>query len=145
MNKDYYTYEEVKDILKTYMKSSDIELVDKYYEYATKIFEGDKRLTGEDYIYHMTSVAYTLANLKMDPATIGCALIHEAISKEKSTFDEIKDLFGEESAIILSSLAKISQVKRTFNRTDIEHDRRVVVGLAENPKALFIIISGFCS
>ena len=138
MDKDYYTYEEVKEVLKTFMKESDIKLVDEYYEYAKELFDGEKRLTGEDYIYHMTSVAYTLANLNMDPVTIGCALIHEAISKNKASYDEIKECFGEESAVILSSLDKISQVKRTFNRNDIEHDRRVVVGLAENPKALFI-------
>lgn len=138
MEKDYYTYEDVLIELKTYMSKKDIDLVSKYNEEAKVIFEGMKRLTGEDYIYHMYSVACILSTLKMDPVTIGCALIHEAISKNLRTYEEISESFGEESAIILSSLAKISQVKRTLNRDNVDHDRRVVVGLAENPKALFI-------
>ena len=58
------------------MDSEYIDFIDKYYNQAKIIYKGMKRETGEDYIMHPINVAYILAELKMDPVTIGCALIH---------------------------------------------------------------------
>ncbi len=133
------TYEDLTKKLKTYMDKEDIVLIDKYYEEAKDIFKDMKRETGEDYIFHPIAVAYTLADLKMDPVTIGCALIHEAITLEKRSYEEIEEKFGEETAIILECISKISHLKRTFKKeNNVERYRRITVGLAENPKALFI-------
>ena len=137
--KELITYADLTKLLKTYMSSDDLKIIDEYYEEAKDIFKDMKRETGEDYIYHPIAVAYTLAELKMDPVTIGSALIHEAITLEKRTYDDIKDKFGEETAIILECITKISHLKRTFkNEQNVERYRRITVGLAENPKALFI-------
>ena len=72
------TYEDLTKLLKTYMSLDDLKIIDEYYEEAKDVFKDMKRETGEDYIYHPIAVAYTLAELKMDPVTIGSALIHEA-------------------------------------------------------------------
>ena len=137
--KELITYADLTKLLKTYMSSDDLKIIDEYYEESKDIFKDMKRETGEDYIYHPIAVAYTLAELKMDPVTIGSALIHEAITLEKRTYDDIKDKFGEETAIILECITKISHLKRTFkNEQNVERYRRITVGLAENPKALFI-------
>ena len=114
-NKNLITYEDLIKLLKTYMSLDDLKLIDKYYEEAKDVFKDMKRETGEDYIYHPIAVAYTLAELKMDPVTIGSALIHEAITLEKRTYEEIEEKFGEETAIILECITKISHLKRTFN------------------------------
>ena len=44
----------------------------------------------------------------MDPLTIGCALIHEAITLEKMTFEEIEEMFGADAAQIVNSITKIT-------------------------------------
>lgn len=115
-----------------------IDFINEYYEQAKIVYDGMKRQSGEDYILHPINVAYILATLKMDPLTIGCALIHEAISLGKMTYDEIKDMFGEDSAIIVSSITKISNLKQTFKIDNPEKYRRIIVGLSENPSTLFI-------
>lgn len=119
----------------------DIEYVDfinEYYEQAKIVYSDMKRETGEDYILHPINVAYILAELKMDPVTIGCALIHEAITLNKMTYEEIEEMFGSESAIIISSITKISNLKQTFKINNPEKYRRIIVGLSENPATLFI-------
>lgn len=132
-------YEELQQVLSTYMNKEHLKLIDKYYELAQEIYKDMYRNTGEEYIYHSIEVAYILAKLEMDPITIGCALIHEGITIEKVTYDEIKEKFGEEAAIILNNTAKISHLKRTFKKeNNKEKYRRIIVGLAENPKVLFI-------
>ena len=115
-----------------------IDFINKYYEQAKIVYAGMKRETGEDYIFHPISVAYILADLKMDPVTIGCALIHEAISLGKMTYEEIENMFGTESANIVSSVTKISNLKQTFKVNNPEKYRRIIVGLSENPATLFI-------
>ena len=96
------------------MKEDYVKQIEKYYEQALIVYDGMKRKTGVDYIYHPINVAYTLATLKMDPLTIGCALIHEAISLGKMTYEEIEEMFGTESANIVKSVTKISNLRLVF-------------------------------
>ena len=133
-----YNYDDLRRVLKEYMDNEYVEFIDKYYEQALIIYDGMKRETGEDYIMHPINVAYILAELKMDPVTIGCALIHEAITLNKMTFEEVEDMFGTESADITSSITKISTLKQTFRINNPEKYRRIIVGLSQNPATLFI-------
>ena len=133
-----YTYEDLVESIKTYMALEYIEFINKYYEQAKKVYAGMKRETGEDYIYHPINVAYILADLKMDPVTIACALIHEAITLNKMTYEEVEEMFGTESANIVNSITKISNLKQTFKINNPEKYRRIIVGLSENPATLFI-------
>ena len=133
-----YNYADLVYLLNKYMDSTYVDFVDRYYQQALIIYADMKRETGEDYIYHPINVAYILAELKMDPVTIGCALIHEAISLDKMTYEEIEEMFGTESADIVNSITKISHLKQTFKVNNPEKYRRIIVGLSENPATLFI-------
>ncbi len=133
------SFDDIKNLCSKYMNEEELKIIQKYYEQSIIIYKDMKRKTGEDYIHHPLNVAYILACLKMDPISIGCSLIHEAIIQNKMSEEQIENMFGSESLSIIKSLTKLSNIKRTFNKeTNIEHDRRVIVGLAENPKALFI-------
>ena len=131
-------YEKLKSILSSYMDSKSLEIIDEYYNYALKIYEGMTRLTKEEYICHAIRVSTILAMLKMDTTTIGCALIHEGITLEKVTPEEITEYFGVDVLTILNSISKLSHLKRTFKGNDTDKYRRIVVGLSENPISLFI-------
>ena len=133
-------YKKLMDIIGSYMSSENIDLINNYYNYALKIYDGMTRMTGEEYICHSIRVAKILADLHMDTLTIGCALIHEAITLELATPEEIDNKFGVDALTILTSLSKLSHLKRTFtkNNNDADKYRRIVVGLSENPISLFI-------
>lgn len=132
-------YEELLNVLKTYYEEEDLKEIDGFFKCALKVYEDKKRYTGEDYFNHPLNVALLLAGLKMDIITIGSALLHESMSLEKLTYDEIKEKFGEETADIISGITKISGLKRTFkNENNIERYRKIIVGLSDNPKIIFI-------
>lgn len=131
-------YQKLKEILSTYMNEEQLKTIDKYYEYALKIYDGMNRLSGEEYVCHSVRVATILAELKMDTLTIGSALVHEAVTLEKVTPEEICEEFSEDVSNILVSVSKISHLKRTFKNDDPDKYRRIVVGLSENPITLFI-------
>lgn len=131
-------YQKLKEILNTYMNEEQLKTIDRYYEYAVKIYDGMNRLSGEEYVCHSVRVATILAELKMDTLTIGSALVHEAVTLEKVTPEEICEEFSEDVSNILVSVSKISHLKRTFKNDDPDKYRRIVVGLSENPITLFI-------
>ena len=133
-------YEELKEKISKYMNEEELEIVDKYYECASDLYDGMLRLTGEDYICHAIRVANILADLKMDYMAIGCALIHEAITLEKMSYEDLVEKFDEDTGTILNSITKLSHLKRTFTNIKNDEDkyRRIVVGLSENPLSLFI-------
>ena len=133
-----YTYEDLIKSLNTYMDEDYIDFVNKYYNKALEIYSGLKRTTGEEYISHPINVAYILSELKMDPVTIGCALIHEAITLNKMTYEEIESEFGTLSANIVLSITKISNLRQTFKVNSKEKYRRIIVGLCDNASTLFI-------
>lgn len=131
-------YQKLKEILSTYMNEEQLKTIDKYYEYALKIYDGMNRLSGEEYVCHPLRVAIILAELKMDTLTIGSALVHEAVTLEKASPEEICEEFSEDVSNILVSVSKISHLKRTFKNDDPDKYRRIIVGLSENPITLFI-------
>lgn len=131
-------YQKLKEILSTYMNEEQLKTIDRYYEYAVKIYDGMNRLSGEEYVCHPLRVAIILAELKMVTLTIGSALVHEAVTLEKVTPEEICEEFSEDVSNILVSVSKISHLKRTFKNDDPDKYRRIIVGLSENPITLFI-------
>ena len=135
--KEYY-YDKLKEVLSTYMSESNINEINKYYECANKIHEGEVRDNGEEYICHMIRVATILAELGMNTLTIGCSLIHEAVAQDKMSEEEINTSFGEEAYTILNALSKLSHLKRNLDFGNTDKYRRIVVGLSENPISLFI-------
>lgn len=136
---EYKEYEELLNLLNTYMTSDNIEIVNKYYKVALEIYDGVKRKSGEDYIIHSIRVAKILADLKMNTTTIGCALIHESITLDKISKESIISLFDENIYKILNSISKLSHLNTSSTfKNDTEKYRRIVVGLSENPITLFI-------
>jgi guanosine-3',5'-bis(diphosphate) 3'-pyrophosphohydrolase len=65
-------------------------VVNRAYEYAKKMHDGQTRSSGEPYYTHPMEVAGLLANMKMDTATIVTAILHDTLEDTKATFDEVK-------------------------------------------------------
>ena len=72
-------YKELYNLVKNYLKESELKLVDKAYEFALEKHFGQKRMTGEDYIQHPLNVAYILTEINADYQTICAALMHDLV------------------------------------------------------------------
>jgi GTP pyrophosphokinase len=69
--------------IKTYNPQVNVALIEKAFEYAKKLHEGQLRLSGEPYIIHPLAVAQTLAEIEQDQATIAAGLLHDVIEDGK--------------------------------------------------------------
>jgi len=121
-------------------KEESLDKIKDAYLFACKEHEGLKRLTGDDYITHPLHVAKILADLNVDDTTIVAALLHEVLNNGKdATIEEVEEKFGKEVAKIVSSISKINKLE-LVDETDSSaiYLRKVLVGLAEDPRVLYV-------
>ena len=97
--------------LKTYARQEDIAKVKKAYAMAERFHEGQVRASGEAYIDHPLHTAYTLAELKLDSATIAAALLHDTVEDTDCSYDDIKKEFGKKVAELVEGVTKIGFLK----------------------------------
>ena len=121
-------------------KEESLDKIKDAYLFACKEHEGLKRLTGDDYITHPLHVAKILADLNVDDITIVASLLHEVLNNGKdATIEEVEEKFGKEVAKIVSSISKINKLE-LVDETDSSaiYLRKVLVGLAEDPRVLYV-------
>ena len=123
--------------LSVYLEEKDINLIKDGYEYASKVYFGSKRLTGDDYINHPLNVAYILTDITADAATITAALLHDVYN-----FNECIDLeekFGVEIKSLVDGVNKIKKLNFD-DSTDstISMQRKILVGLTDDVRVIII-------
>lgn len=96
-------------------------------QFAAKKHAGQKRSNGDNYIIHPIRVSQECKSLKQKI----CALLHDTLEDTETTYDELKELFGQEIAHIVLVLT------RTKNEPYDEYIARVKT----NPDAIAIKIA----
>ena len=133
---DTITFKQLEPRLK---KRENYAEIKKAYEYALNEHKGMKRLTGDDFITHPLEVTKILMDLNVDDITIIASLLHEVINNGNTTYEELKDLFGEEVAMIVNSVSKINKLELPDNNeSSVIYLRKILVGLAEDVRVLYI-------
>ncbi len=131
----------LEDVLREIEKYNpqEIDKVKKAYELANKAHKGQKRESGEDYIIHPLYVAYILSTMHADAQTICAALLHDTIEDTIATYEEIKDIFGDEIAFLVDGVTKLTHLnfnsKDEFLATNI---RRIIVSITEDARIVII-------
>ena len=140
MNKETpITYNELYEkIKKTIKNQKDLDLINDAYIFANEKHKGKKRKNGDDYISHPLEVANILADLNVDTTTIACAILHETLNHSDTTLQELEDKFGKEVANIINSISKINKLELTDGINSAAYLRKILVGLSEDVRVLFI-------
>ncbi|MCL2283945.1 MAG: RelA/SpoT family protein [Fibromonadales bacterium] len=95
----------------------DKELLVKTLVFVINAHEGQLRKSGIPYVTHPTSVAKTLAELKMDTAVIAAGLLHDVVEDTEYSTKQIQEKFGTEIAEMVDSVTKISDIQKGIDRT----------------------------
>ena len=98
-----------------------------------------KRLSGDDFITHPIEVTRILLDLNVDDTALIAAMLHEVINNGNTTYEDLKENFGEEVAMIVNSVSKINKLELPDNdEKSIIYLRKILVGLAEDVRVLYI-------
>lgn len=139
VNETITTLEDIIHVMEPVLSMEEIMMIREAYEFAKQKHEGEKRLTGDDFIIHPLSVAFILTDLHVDATTICAALLHEVMNNSETTKEELSEKFGSDIANIVDSVSKMNRLELPDNsESSAIYLRKVLVGIAEDVRVLFI-------
>lgn len=131
--------EQLIEKILSYNQEADVDKVREAYDYAEKHHEGQKRNSGEDYIVHPFNVALILAEMNMDVPTIIAGLLHDTIEDTDVTYDDVKERFGEEIAILVEGVTKLKMLSyQTKQEKQAENIRKMVLAMAKDIRVVIV-------
>ncbi len=130
---------ELVERVKSYDPDADEALLNKAYVYAMKAHGKQFRASGDPYFAHPLEVAAILTDLKLDPATIVTALLHDTVEDTYATIDDVKENFGQEIADLVDGVTKLSQLELFSERTkQAENFRKLMLAMSNDIRVLLV-------
>lgn len=133
-------FQQLIDQLSTYIFNHDcFHQIREAYLYA-KTHHGDQlRKSGEPYITHPVTVALILADLKVDPASIMAAILHDVVEDTSVDILDIEKHFGKSIAALVDGLTKIRKIKFRSNQEKMaENFRKMILAMAKDLRVIII-------
>lgn len=132
----------IDDIIQSvvrYQPDAQVDLIRKAYELAHAAHAGQTRISGEEYIHHPLSVAQILTELQIDPLTISAALLHDVVEDTTYTIDQMQELFGEEVAMLIDGVTKLSRMEyKSKEEQQLENYRKMFLAMAKDIRVILI-------
>jgi len=130
---------EIIDKIYDYYPEADVDIVDRAYIYSAKVHDGQLRLSGEPYLSHPLEVASILSDMRLDTTSIACGLLHDVVEDTHSSIEDIRRLFGAESAKIIGGVTKISSLSfNTARARQAGNTRKMILAMAEDIRVILI-------
>src|SRR5262245_3533555 len=131
-------YELVERVL-SYQPTADEALLNRAYVYAMKAHGNQKRASGAPYFSHPLEVAASLAEMRLDDATIATALLHDTIEDTDVTRSEIDALFGREIGTLVDGLTKIKKLDLVTKKAEqAENFRKLLLAISSDIRVLLV-------
>jgi RelA/SpoT family (p)ppGpp synthetase len=132
-------YLRLRERLGGYLSDAELESVDAAYDYSARFHEGQRRRTGEPYITHPVAVAEVLSEFRLDPATLQAALLHDVVEDTESTLDEIRDLFGDDVALLVDGVSKLDKLHfESALEAQVESFRKMLMAMARDLRVILV-------
>ncbi len=148
------TIESLISLVKSYAPNSNIAMIERAYLIASEGHSAQVRASGEPYIIHPLSVAEILTELHLDDVTIAAALMHDVVEDTLFTLEQIRDIFGDEMALLIDGVTKISLLtiqgetkqrgKKDVERARLKEEqqletyRKMIIAMAQDIRVIMI-------
>ena len=133
------TIDAILESVKRYQPNADTDLIRRAYELADAAHKGQKRVSGEDYIIHPLAVAKILTDLQIDDITISAAILHDVVEDTTHTLDEMRELFGDEVAMLIDGVTKLGRIQyKSKEEQQLESYRKMFLAMAKDIRVIMI-------
>lgn len=117
----------------------DLNIINKAFNLAFEAHKEQKRESGEPYIIHPIDVSIILAELGMDTTTIVAGLLHDVIEDTDYTYEDIKNIFNEEIANLVSGVTKITKMEyKSKEEQQADNFRKMLLAMANDIRVIII-------
>lgn len=134
------TLSKILDQIQSYLPGCNTRIVEKAYEWAAKLHQGQLRKSGQPYLSHPMEVAYILAQMKLDLPTIAAGLLHDVLEDSNITLEEIKREFGEEVAFIVEGVTKLKNLPNPGSKLtqQAENIRKIILAMSKDLRVILV-------
>lgn len=133
---------EIQDVIskkKEISKRVDSKIIMKAYNYAVEHHGDQKRHSGEPYIVHPLNVAYILAEVGLDEATISAALLHDVVEDTDVTDEHLRKDFSDEIADMVAGVTKLGNMMFTsVEEQQVEDYRKMFLAMGKDIRVIII-------
>lgn len=130
---------EILDKVSNFIPPENQEIIKKAYVLSAKVHKDQVRLSGEPYLSHPIATALILADLKMDENTIAAGLLHDVLEDTLTSYDELKETFGEEVAQLVDGVTKISKIQFSGHlERKAENYRKMLLAMSKDIRVILI-------
>ncbi|MBU4175360.1 MAG: bifunctional (p)ppGpp synthetase/guanosine-3',5'-bis(diphosphate) 3'-pyrophosphohydrolase [Actinobacteria bacterium] len=139
MTEDSPGSEKFLTLTRRYMSKGGQRQVEKAYRFAREAHRGQCRKSGESYAEHPIAVATTLAELELDPDTVGAALLHDVVEDTPFSLNDIRLQFGEQIAEIIDGVTKLDRFEfSSREEQQAENMRKMLISMAGDVRVILI-------
>lgn len=125
--------------LQSYYPAADVDLIDRAYAYSQKMHNGQMRKSGDPYFIHPASVARIITGMRLDPASVCAALLHDVVEDTDVTEKDIEQLFGAEVAFLVEGVTKLGKVNFASKADrQAESFRKMLIAMARDIRVLLV-------
>jgi GTP diphosphokinase / guanosine-3',5'-bis(diphosphate) 3'-diphosphatase len=122
-----------------YLPENHVAEVRRAAEFATSVHEGQRRTSGEPYVYHPLAVARTLAELRMDHTTLMAAILHDVIEDTGVSKESLALEFGEDVAELVDGVSKVTRIEgRTRAEMQAESFRKLLLAMTKDLRVILV-------
>ena len=133
------TIDDVLEKMKKNSRRNDLKLIKRAYDFAKEKHGDQLRKSGEPYIIHPVQVAYILAGLELDDATICAALLHDVAEDTDVTIQNISKEFSPEIAEMVDGVTKLGNLKYTSaEEQQVENYRKMFLAMGKDIRVILI-------
>ena len=130
---------DILDKVKSYHAAADTDLIQKAYDYAARMHEGQLRKSGDPYFIHPVSVSDIIADMRLDTASVCAALLHDVVEDTQATGEQVADMFGDEVAFLVDGVTKLGRINFTCKEDQqAESFRKMIVAMARDIRVLLV-------
>ena len=134
------------DLLKSYTATrhhQKVDLITRAFEFAKNAHAGVRRRSGEPYIMHPLAVAkIVVSEIGLGSTCICAALLHDVVEDTDTTIEQIQQEFGEQIAVIVDGLTKISSnLLSKEASTQAENFRKLFATMATDARVVLVKIA----
>jgi RelA/SpoT family (p)ppGpp synthetase len=109
------------------------------YLFGAEAHDGQRRASGEAYIYHPLAVARILAEMHMDQKSIISAILHDVIEDTPFAKDQVESRFGTEVAELVDGVSKLTHIEfATKAEAQAENFRKMMLAMAKDIRVILI-------
>ena len=131
--------EDLIALVRNYNPKTNVDRITRAYEFGKQMHDGQFRHSGEPYFTHPVAVAAILTEQRLDDATIITALLHDTIEDTKASYSKITELFGDEVAMLVDGVTKLTNLQLSSRETkQAENFRKLFMAMSKDLRVILV-------